>query len=520
MEKTALLVLKNISKSFGGVQALEDVSIQVEKGEVHAIVGENGAGKSTLMKIISGALHPDTGTIKFKSQQIHFNGPRDAANLGIAMVYQEPIFFKELSVIENIYLGDEIKNKRGVLDWEAMTKGAAEAVQKMGLPVNIIYKTMSDLMLGSQQLVLIARSIHKNAKVIILDEPTAILSQTETELLFKAINNLKQRGVSIIYISHRLEEIFHIADKISVLRDGKKVARYKIDEATEDKLVMSMTGRKFSFDIQKKSNNRRKDPILKVKDLSRAGYYQNISFEVNPGEILGFYGLVGAGRSEVVKAIFGEMLPDEGEIIYKGNKFSPKNSRDAINKKIIYVPEDRRHQGLFLIRAIQDNLTAGLLRSVSNQIGIINNRKERKLAQSQLERLKIKTSSILAHVASLSGGNQQKVVLGRGLSHQPELLILDEPTHGIDVGTKSEIHRLIFSLAENDVAIILISSELPEILALADKILVMHEGSLMGCLDRSEATEELILRLALGLKYKYVKAETSKSEGKKHARKS
>lgn len=502
MEKTALLDLTNISKSFGGVHALEDVSIQVGKGEVHAIVGENGAGKSTLMKIIAGALHPDTGTIQFESRRIQFNGPRDASNIGIAMVYQEPIFFRDLSVVENIYLGAEIKNKQGALDWEAMTKGAAEAVQKMGLPAEIIRKTMSDLMLGSQQLVLIARSIHKNAKIIILDEPTAILSQAETELLFKTIHDLKQKGISIIYISHRLEEIFHIADKISVLRDGKKVTEYEIGEATEDKLVMSMTGRNFSFDIQKKSNDQEIEPMLKVKGLSRAGFYQNISFEVKPGEVLGLYGLVGAGRSEVVKAIFGEMLPDEGEIIFKGKKFSPSNSRDAINKKILYVPEDRRHQGLFLIRSIQDNLTIGILRSVSNRIGIINRNKEKELAQTQLKRLQIKASSLTAHVSSLSGGNQQKVVLGRGLSHQPELLILDEPTHGIDVGTKSEIHKLILSLAEHNIAVIIISSELPEVLALADKILVLHEGSVMGYLDRQEATEELILRLALGLNKK------------------
>ena len=514
MEKSALLVLSNISKSFGGVQALEDVSIQVDKGQVHAIVGENGAGKSTLMKIISGALLPDTGTIKFESRKVRFNGPRDAASLGIAMVYQEPIFFRALSVVENIYLGDEIKNKRGVLDWNAMTKGAAKAVRKMGLPVNIIYKSMADLMLGSQQLILIARSIHKNAKVIILDEPTAILSQAETELLFSTINDLKRQGVSVIYISHRLEEIFHIADKISVMRDGKKVAEYEIGEATEDKLVISMTGRKFSFDIKKKLNNRKKEPILKVENLSRAGFYQNISFEVSPGEILGLYGLVGAGRSEVVKAIFGEMLPDKGEIIFKGKRFSPKNSRNAIDERIIYVPEDRRRQGLFLIRAIMDNLTAGLLRSVSNRIGIINNRDERKLAQSQIDRFKIKASSLFAHVSSLSGGNQQKVVLGRGLSHQPELLILDEPTHGIDVGTKSEIHKLIISLAENGIAIILISSELPEMLALADKILVMHEGNLMSYLGRSEATEELILRLALGLNSKKMEVKSINSGGK------
>jgi len=502
MDDTVLLNLENISKSFGGVQALENVSISVKKGEVHAIVGENGAGKSTLMKIIAGALLPDLGTIELEQKKVQFNNPRDAARNGISIVYQEPIYFRELSVVENIYLGDELRNKQGLLDWDSMSKGASEAVQKMGLPVEIIGKTMSDLSLGSQQLILIARSIHKNAKVLILDEPTAILSQAETELLFKTMRELKGQGGSIIYISHRLEEIFKIADRISVLRDGKKVAEYTLQEANEDKLIMSMTGRKFSFDIEKKPNKKPSKSILSVKNLSRAGFYQNISFEVKPGEILGFYGLVGAGRSEVVKAIFGEMHPDEGEIFYKGNKFTPRDSRDAIDNKIIYVPEDRRHQGLFLIRAVHDNLSAGLLRSVSNGIGLINEDKEFALAQNQVDRLKIKISNLLTPVSNLSGGNQQKVVLGRGLTHKPELLILDEPTHGIDVGTKREIHKLILSLAQNDIAIILISSELPEILALADNILVMHEGKKMGCLQRNNADEATILRLALGLNEK------------------
>lgn len=499
MDKPALLILKNISKSFGGVQALDDVSISVNKGEVHAIVGENGAGKSTLMKIIAGALLPDSGTIEFEERIVQFNDPRDAAQAGVSIVYQEPIYFRELSVVENIYIGDEVKNKRGVLDWESMSKGATKTVQKMGLPVDIIGKTMSDLMLGSQQLVLIARSIHKDAKVLILDEPTAILSQAETDLLFKTIREVKKQGGSIFYISHRLEEIFKVADRISVLRDGKKVAEYSLQEATEDKLVMSMTGRKFSFDIKKKPNVNTPNTILSVKNLSRSGFYQNVSFEVKTGEILGFYGLVGSGRSEIVKAIYGEMLPDEGEIIYKGEKFSPKNSREAIDRKIIYVPEDRRHQGIFLIRAIRDNLSAGLLRSVSSGIGLINQNGELALAQKQVDNLKIKLSNLLSPVSSLSGGNQQKVVLGRGLSHQPELLILDEPTHGIDVGTKSEIHKLIISLAQNNIAIILISSELPEILALADSILVMHEGNMMGYHKRDVTNEESILRLALGL---------------------
>jgi ABC-type sugar transport system ATPase subunit len=502
MEKAALLNLKNISKSFGGVKALDDVSLCINKGEIHAIVGENGAGKSTLMKIIAGALLPDSGTIEFEEKVVQFSSPRDAAQNGISIVYQEPIYFRELSVIENIYIGDELKNNHGALDWESMSKGAVKAVQTMGLPVDIIGKTMSDLMLGSQQLVLIARSIHKDAKVLILDEPTAILSQAETEILFKTIREVKKQGGSIIYISHRLEEIFKIADRISVLRDGKKVAEHSISEATEDKLVMSMTGRKFSFNILKEQNSKYVNTILSVKNLSNAGFYQNISFEIKSGEILGFYGLVGAGRSEIAKAIYGELLPDEGEMVYKGEKFSPKSSREAINKKIVYVSEDRRQQGLFLIRAIRDNLSAGLLKFVSNNFGLINSSEEHAMALGQVEKLKIKTSNLLAPVSSLSGGNQQKVVLGRGLTHKPELLILDEPTHGIDVGTKGEIHKLITSLAHNNIAIILISSELPEILALSDNILVMHEGNMMGYLRRQETDEESILRLALGLSEK------------------
>jgi len=499
MNDAILLNLRNISKSFGGVQALDDVTIEVNRGEIHAIVGENGAGKSTLMKIIAGALQPDNGVIEFEGKEAQFENPRDSAQAGIAMVYQEPIFFNELSVVENIYLGDEITKPTGVLDWETMTKGAAEAVEMMGLPKDIIYKTMSELMLGSQQLVLIARSIHKHAKILILDEPTAILSKSETDILFEAMRKLKNNGVSILYISHRIEEIFKIADIISVLRDGKKVSEYSLQEADEDKLVMSMTGRKISFDVEKPKKASDSPPILVVRNLSRDGYYYDINFEVRPGEILGFYGLVGAGRSEVAKAIYGELMPDEGEIIFRGRKYDPNNSRDALRHGIVYVPEDRRSQGLFLIRAIRDNMSAGLLHKVSNKFGIINNKLELKLTEKQVHRFEIKASSLLAPVMSLSGGNQQKVVLGRGLSHSPDLLILDEPTHGIDIGTKNEIHKIIIELAKQNIAIILISSELHEILSLSDNIIVMHEGEKMGYIPREKAFEDNILRLALAL---------------------
>jgi ABC-type sugar transport system ATPase subunit len=500
LPETSLLSLDSISKSFGGVRALTNVTLTAKRGEVHAIIGENGAGKSTLMKIIAGALHPDSGTIQFDGNLVEFKEPRDAANLGIAIVYQEPVFFNELSVLENIYLGEELKTRNGALDWERMTVGASQALQRLSLPPEIISKSMAELSLGVKQLVLIARSVHRNVQLLILDEPTAILSQRETELLFSTIKELKSRGVSILYISHRIAEIFQIADRISVLRDSQLVAHYSLEEATEDRLVTAMTGRVLSTDVYHPRGFDQKDPILEVRKLTRMGYYDRVSFKLHAGEVLGFYGLIGAGRSEVSKAAYGEMLADEGEMYFKGEPYSPRSSRDALAKGIVYVAEDRRQQGLFPIRPIRDNLSAGLLKSLAGLGGLLNSQREAALAQSQVSNLNIKTSSLLAAVSSLSGGNQQKVVLGRGLAHQPEVLILDEPTHGIDVGTKNEIHKLVMRLADQGIAILLITSDLPEALALADNFLIMHEGRMVGYLSRAEASEESILRLALGLR--------------------
>lgn len=499
MNDSPLLCLTNISKNFGGVQALSGVNLTARKGEVHAIIGENGAGKSTLMKIIAGALQSDGGTIEFNGKAVEFKDPRAASQLGVAIVYQEPTFFNELSVVENIYLGEELKTPGGSLDWQKMTQGASEALQRLKLPMDILGKPMAELSLGVKQLVLIARSIHRQAKLLILDEPTAILSQRETEVLFDTIRELKQNDVGVLYISHRIAEIFQIADCISVLRDGRLVANYALAEATEDKLITAMTGRTLTSDIYHPRSFNQKDPILEVQDLGRVGYYKDVSFSLHEGEILGLYGLVGAGRSEVAKAIYGELRSDAGAILFKGAPFAPHSSRDAIARGIMYVPEDRRQQGLFPIRAIRDNLSAGLLRSLSAAFGFISKRLEMELAQGQANDLSIKASSLMAAVSSLSGGNQQKVVLGRGLTHKPRVLILDEPTHGIDVGTKSEIHKLIMRLADEGIAILLITSDLPEALALADNFLIMHEGRMMGRLARAEATEETILRLALGL---------------------
>ncbi len=504
MMEMPLLALEKISKSFGGLQALQEIDLSIYKGEVHAVLGENGAGKSTLMKIIAGALHPSAGKMALDGKEVKFDGPRDASKAGIAIVYQEPSYFPELSVLENFYLGEELVSKTGTMDWTRMAQGASEALKRMGLSTDLLGKRMSELSIGTQQLVLIARGIHKNARLLILDEPTSILSQAETDILFSTIRELKNQGISILYISHRLSEIFQIADQITVLRDGKLVSQYALAEATEEKLIQAMSGRKITTTLYQTRDYTKNRAILEVKNLTHYGMYQNVSFQLRPGEILGLYGLVGAGRSEVATTIFGELVADEGKILLDGAEIKPKSSRDAIRKSIVYMPEDRRVQGLFPIRSIQDNLSAGLLGSVSGFLGAVRKQGEASMTKAQIERLKIKTNDPNNPVTSLSGGNQQKVVLGRGLTHNPRVLILDEPTRGIDVGTKNEIYKLIMDLAAQGMAILLISSDLPEVLALADNFLVMHEGFEMAYLPREKATEETILRLALGLETKQV----------------
>jgi ABC-type sugar transport system ATPase subunit len=358
---------------------------------------------------------------------------------------------------------------------------------------------MLELSIGTQQLVLIARSIHREAKLLILDEPTAILSINETETLFRAIAALKAQGVSVLYISHRLAEIFQVADRISVLRDGRLVAQHAVGAVSANQLVAAMTGRQVSSDVYRSRPFEKQAPILEVRKLSRAGNYQDVSFDLRTGEVLGIYGLVGAGRSEMARAIYGELMPDSGEMQYAGTAYAPRNCQAAIAHGILYVPEDRPHQGIFAIRAVSDNLTVGVLGKLSAALGWILPQRERSTALALMKDLSVKASSSSAPVSSLSGGNQQKVVLGRGLSHKPKVLILDEPTHGIDVGTKSEIHRLIMELAEGGLALVLISSDLPEVLALADNVLVMHEGSMMDYMSRAEMSETRILRSALGL---------------------
>lgn len=499
MKNGNLLSLINISKRFGGVQALSNINLSVGYGEVHAVVGENGAGKSTLMKIIAGALDPEAGgEIYFEEEPVIFSKPKDSTDLGIAIVLQEPVFFGEQSVLENFYIGGELTNKVGMLDWEKMSIEGTKALTEMNLPPEIIGKPMNSLSIGTQQLVMIARGIHKNAKLLILDEPTSILSSSETNILFEKIFELKKRGVSILYISHRIPEIFKIADKISVLRDGEKVGEFDIGNVNESNLISKMTGREINLDVYNGHRIDYNNPIIEVKNISKAGYYQNISFEIHRGEILCVYGLVGAGRSEVARAIFGELKQDDGAILFNNEVLDFSHPLDAYKVGIVYVPEDRRAQGLFPSHSIRNNLSAGQLKKLTKYLGIIDDKKESNFVKDAIIDLEIKASgSILDPVLSLSGGNQQKVIFGRGLLNNPKLLILDEPTRGIDVGTKALIHNKIMVLAESGMPLLVISSDLPEVLSLADNILVMHEGQICGIVPRSEATEEKILSLAL-----------------------
>lgn len=494
-----VLEMRNIVKEYFGNRVLKGVSLTVDEGEIHSLIGENGAGKSTLMKIIAGVLAPDEGELRFDGRPLELSGPREARQRGVSIVYQEPVFFPELSVLENFFLGEEIVKASGALDWSAMTEAASGALRRMGLSPDLSRRPMKELSIGTQQLVLIARGIYREASLLILDEPTSILSQAETDLLFRTIAELKVGGVSVLYISHRFQELFEIADSVSVLRDGVHVADMAIDDVTEEKLIAAMSGREIERSVYRSGREEGQSPLLEVKGLWRAGCFQDVSFHLCPGEILGLYGLVGAGRSEVAQCVVEELPRERGEVLLEGRPFRPGGSRKAQERGVVYVPEDRGRQGLFPIRSIRDNLSAGLLRQVSSWLGVVDRNGEERLAQDQVEALKIKVGGLALPVSSLSGGNQQKVLLARGLLHRPRVLILDEPTRGIDVGTKAEIHRLIMDLAREGVAVLLISSDLPEMLALADRVAVMHEGELMASLDREEATEEAVLRLAIGL---------------------
>lgn len=491
-----ILKMEGISKSFPGVKALDGTSIEVTEGEVHALIGENGAGKSTFMKVLNGLLKPDAGTIEFAGQQVSIHSPAEALKLGIAMIYQElnPIY--DMTIADNIFLGREYTQGKSVfLDKKTTITDANRLLKDFGLPVDSrLY--MRDLSIAQMQMVEIIKAVSCGAKLIVMDEPTSSLTDEEIVVLFKTIKDLKQHKVAVIYISHRMEEIFDIADTVTVLRDGKYIDSKPIDEVDKNSLINMMVGRQLD-NIFPKKKVEIGNTVLEVKHLTRKGAFEDISFHVRAGEILGFYGLVGAGRSEVMRAIFGLDHFDSGEVWMEGQQVKAKHPKDAIANGIALVTEDRKDTGLVLCRSIRENITLPSLDDFSKG-AFLDKTAEREKCAEITGKLTVKMSGLSQEAEDLSGGNQQKVVLCKWLMKHPKLLILDEPTRGIDVGAKAEIHSLMGDFAKGGMAIIMISSEMPEIIGMSDRIIVIGGGKLKGEFKIGEYSQDDILECALG----------------------
>ena len=487
--------LRNISKSFGGVRALADVSLSVERGECHALIGENGAGKSTLGKVLAGIHRPDSGQIVIEGQVRVFGSPRDASAAGVGMVHQELAFCPDLSVAENLCMGHYPRRLRFLLDGGAMRQRAISMLWRIGVSLDVD-RPMRTLSTAQEQLVQIAAAVGTGARILIFDEPTSSLSQPESQRLFSLIEDLKRQGVTMIYVSHRLPEVLRLCERISVLRDGRHVGTLDRRQASEDALVRMMVGR--HVEVHRSAELRPSGgPLLSVRGLYSPGKFQDVSFEVRAGEIVGFAGLVGSGRSEVAAAIFGLDRRARGEVTVAGAALPLGRPGAAMAAGIGLVPEDRKQQGLVLNMSGRANTSLAMLRRLRT-MGLLLQRRERSVAQEMYRRLDVRAASVEMPVAALSGGNQQKIVLGKWLARGGRVLIVDEPTRGVDVGAKAAIHAILDGLAQQGAAIMLISSELPELLNLSHRVLVMREGRLVGELSRDQATEESVLRLMAG----------------------
>ncbi len=512
--RAPLLEVELISKSFPGVLALQDVSLQVYPGEVLGLVGENGAGKSTLMKILSGVYQPDGGQIILDEKPMVLHSPRQAQDLGISIIYQEFNLMPNLSVEENVFVGRE-PNTGKVVRWRELRRQTEELLDQLGVqlhPGSIV----RDLSVAEQQMVEIAKALSLNARLVIMDEPTSALTDTEVSALFAIIRGLKERGLAVIYISHRLEEIFTICDRVTVLRDGQLAGELPLAQGTPDRIVRLMVGRPLGDLFRPDEAERRLKslaerspaPVLEVRGLGRTGTVQDaaaivledVSFTLRPGEIVGLAGLVGSGRTEIARAIFGADDYERGDILIDGQPVRVRSPRGAIRLGIGLVPEDRKLQALVLSLAIRENLGLSILDRLS-RFGIVRLGAERALARAMVDALRVRTPSIEQKVLNLSGGNQQKVVIAKWLALHPKILIMDEPTRGIDIGAKAEVHGLMHKLAADGVAILMISSELPEIVGMSDRVLVMRQGRIAGELARRDATQEAIMALATGVSH-------------------
>ena len=491
---SALFRLENISKAFPGVKALNNVSISIEKGEVLALMGENGAGKSTLIKILAGAYKMDSGEIFCEEKKVQINDRNDSTKLGISIIFQELNLFSNLSVAENIFVNREFRKAGFIYDRERANREASLLLEKVGLNCSPDTKLV-ELTISQRQMVEIAKALSADAKLIIMDEPTSSLTDNEVDKLFEIISNLKESGVSVLFVSHKINEVKRIADRVHILRDGEYIATLPKEEITEEAIIKAMVGRTLE-NIFEKQYAEIGETALEVRNLCTKNFLKNISFNVRKGEIVGFAGLVGAGRSEVMRAVFGLDAITEGEILVNGKAVRIKSPSDAIKLGLGFVPEDRKNEGLFLRMSVMKNGSIVMLDKVSNH-GFINSAREYEVTRDYVQKLNVKTPNMEKEVMDLSGGNQQKVVVAKWLANNPQILIVDEPTRGIDVGAKKEIHNLISNLAKSGVAIIMISSEMPEVLGMCDRIYVMHEGRIKSELSRGEATQEKIMEVIL-----------------------
>lgn len=489
-----VLQIAGAAKRFGGVHALIDANLTLYAGEIHALLGENGAGKSTLLKSLAGVHQLDAGSIRLFGRDFNVSGTRGSQDQGIAVIYQEPSLFPDLTLAENVFVGRQL-GKGLKVDWHEMNRRAGELFVRLGVPLDPSRRARG-LSIADQQIVEIAKALSLNAKVIVMDEPTAALSGSETERLFGVARSLRNEGAALVFVSHRLDEVMELCHRVTVLRDGATVATAAISEVDIDQIVKWMVGREVSELFPKVASNIG-ETILKVEGLSREGQFDDISFDVKSGEIVGVAGLVGSGRSEVVRAIFGVDKYDSGSVEFLGEKLKRNSPGEAMQRGIAFVPEDRRQQGLFMPISILKNISITMLKTLSN-FGLVSRSQELAEGEEWSRKLQIKFNSIIDSVDRLSGGNQQKVVLAKWLSTQPRLLIIDEPTRGIDVGTKSEVHRFISEQASRGLGILMISSELPEVLGMADKVLVMREGRLVGRFSAKDATPENVIAAASG----------------------
>src|SRR4028118_1961509 len=494
-EVTPVFRLSNATKRFGGVTAVEGVTFDLRPGEVHALMGENGAGKSTLMKIVHGLYPPDEGALEVDGEVVEFSTPRDAEAAGIAMIPQELDLFPELTIAENLFVGRRrLRTRWGTLDQNAMRAEARQRLRSLGVELDVT-AALKRLSAANQQIVAIARALVGEAKAVVMDEPTASLTEREVQQLFKIISELTSSGVGVVYISHRMDEIFKISDRVTVLRDGRHISTAPASELDAEELVRLMVGRPLN-ELFTRTPHDLKEIGLEVSGLSRSGEFEDVGFVLRRGEILGLAGLVGAGRSELAQTIFGVRVPEAGEIRIDGEEVTIRSPHAAMERGIFYVPEERRSQGLILPFSIKNNITLSILDRIS-RFGFVP-RSEQQTADRFAEGLSIRGASITDPVSRLSGGNQQKVVLAKSLAREPSILLLDEPTRGIDVGAKSEIYRLIDALAEEGKAILLISSELEEVLSMSDRVVVMREGRVTGEVGRSEANQERVMTAATG----------------------